>query len=202
MNVGKIFNNLYVKNLLAAALILMVLVFITLKWLDKYTRHGMSIEVPAVRGMLVGAADPLFTNSNLKYEVIDSVFNRTAAPGTIVETIPPIGTKVKEGRTIYITINSFTSQLLAVPEVIDFSQRQAFAMLRSIGFENISTRLVSGVYRDLVLGLETSSGQEVRAGDRVPVGTALTLLVSSGEQEILFPEDSVIIENSPEEAWF
>ena len=200
MNAKKILTNIYVRNILAAIIIIVLLTFLTLAWLNKYTRHGESTEIPNVKGLTIEKAEPFFEATHLNYQVIDSVFNRDAAPGTIVETIPPIGTKVKEGRIIYVTLNSFSSQLLIVPEVMDYSQRQAIAILKSIGFENIRTKLVPGAYRDLVLGLE-AQGVPLIAGERVPINVQLTLLVSSGEAPLI-PNDSVIMEGGPEESWF
>ena len=201
MNAKKIFTNIYVRNILLAFIVIVILIFLTLWWLNGYTRHGESVEIPNVKGFTIERAEPFFQTNNLNYQIVDSVFNRDATPGTIVETIPPIGTKVKEGRTIYVTLNSFSSQLLVVPEVADYSQRQAIAILKSIGFENVQIKLVPGTYRDLVLGLE-KQGVLLKAGERVPITAPLTLLVSSGEEEIIFSEDSLIIEDSPEESWF
>lgn len=202
MNAKQFFSNSYIQNFLLACIVIILLIFLSLWWLGKYTHHGESTEIPDVKGFTIEKAEPFFKTNHLNYQVIDSVFNRNAAPGTIVETIPPIGTKVKEGRTIYVTLNSFSSQLLAVPDVTDYSQRQAIAILKSIGFENIQTELVPGAYRDLVLGLK-SNEVPLEAGKLIPIHTQLTLLVSSGEEEEeLFPEDSVIIESGPEESWF
>ena len=202
MNTKNFFNNIYVRNFLAALIILLILIFGTLEWLDKYTRHGESVEIPNVKGLTIEKAQPFFQANRLGIQIVDSVFNRNAAPGTIVETIPPVGTKVKEGRTIYVTLNSFSSQFLFIPEVKNSSQRSAIALLKSIGFDNIQTKTVPGAYRDLVLGLE-SKGVSVETGKRVPVTTPLTLLISSGvEEEILFSNDSIAIDATPEESWF
>lgn len=201
MNVQKIFNNIYVWNILAAIVVLVILVFITLGWLDKYTRHGESVEIPDIKGLTIENADPFFRAKNLQYQIIDSVFNRNAAPGTVVETVPPIGTRVKEGRTIYVTLNSFSSQSLIVPEVSDYSQRQAIAVLKSVGFENVEIKIVPGAYRDLVVGLERQ-GVPLDAGERVPITASLTLLVSSGQEEIEIPQDSIVMDAGSEESWF
>jgi len=201
MNTKSFFFNIYVRNILAALIIFIVLAFLTLGWLKIYTRHGESTEIPNVKGLALEKAVPFFEAAHLNYQVIDSVFNRSAAPGTIVETIPPIGTKVKEGKTIYVTLNSFSSQLLIIPDITDYSQRQATAILKSIGFENIQVKLVPGAYRDLVLGLERNE-VSLNVGDRLPVNAQITLLVSSGEEEIVIPDDSLMMEGSPEESWF
>lgn len=206
MKVGKLFNNIYVKNLLLAIAVFLLLIFAVLKWLDVYTRHGQEVEVPVVKGMQVGDAVPFFENRSLKCLVIDSIFDKYALPGSIVETFPPMGSHVKEGRTIYITINSITAQLIAVPDVKEMSQRQALATLRSLGFENVQVKEVPGRYRDLVQGVELL-GATVQPGDKLKGNSPLSLLVSSGVEPHV-PEDTtlhdgvLIIDDSSLESWF
>lgn len=195
-------ENIYIRNLLGLILVIIVLVCVVLFGLNRYTQHGKSVEVPNVKGLSVEKAEPFFANKNLNFVVIDSIFIKNAIPGTISETTPAVGSMVKKGRTIYLKVVAYLPQLIVIPDVKDSSQRQSLAMLRSLGFENIEIKWVSGVYRELVLGLE-SKGVPLKAGQRVPINTPLSLLVSSGSGDILFlenPTDSneVIVD----ESWF
>ncbi|MDR0682765.1 MAG: PASTA domain-containing protein [Dysgonamonadaceae bacterium] len=202
MNTRNFFSNIYIKNLLIAVFIFIILVFIVLWWLDSYTHHGKKVIVPDVKGLRIADAAPLIERQTLQYVVIDSSYVKNKLPGSILETIPPVGTSVKEGRTIYITVNSYIAQMLIVPNVKDMSQRQAFAMLKSVGFEQVNIRIVPGAFQDLVLGLETG-GQTVTGGDRIPADVPLILLVSSGQEETPFPEeDEILLDNDSEESWF
>ncbi|MDR0798932.1 MAG: PASTA domain-containing protein [Dysgonamonadaceae bacterium] len=171
-----------IANLLLAALILCGLIIALLFWLDAYTHHGKSVEVPDVKGLRVEEAAPFFHNKSLFYVVADSQYVKKAKPGTIVETIPPIGTSVKEGRTIYLTISALTAKIFPIPDVMDMSQRQAVSLLNSSGFENVQVRTVPGAFRDLVVGLETSMGKKLALGDRIRTDVTLVLLVSSGTE--------------------
>jgi beta-lactam-binding protein with PASTA domain len=205
MKMSGFFKNIYVRNLLVAVLVFFVLLTVVLIWLSVYTHHGESVEVPNVKGLQVEAAAPFFANQNLQYQVVDSIYDKRAVPGSIIETVPPVGTKVKEGRTVYITTNSYVASLITIPEIKDLSQRQALAMLKSLGFENVNVRTVPGPYRDLVIGLE-SRGQAVEAGTHTSAGISLTLLVASGSSEYQYDlaEDSTVVldELSPEETWY
>lgn len=136
MQIGKFLKNIYVKNLLIAVLIFLVLVFAILSWLKVYTQHGEAVEVPDVKGLQLEKAEAFFTSKDLFFQVIDSTFSKSAIPGSILETVPPIGAKVKKGRTIYLKINSFTAQLITVPDVKDLSQRQAFGMSYIVGIHD------------------------------------------------------------------
>ncbi|GHT47655.1 PASTA domain-containing protein [Bacteroidia bacterium] len=198
----KLFANIYIKNIGIAIVILIVLIFIVLQWLNVYTHHGKQVTVPDVKGLQVEQAAPFLEQKSLHYVVVDSIYAKNQAPGSILETVPPIGTNVKEGRTIYLTVNADTAQLLTVPAVMDMSQRQASAMLLSLGFESVQIRTVSGAYKDLVVGLETASGQTVEAGSRIPANTTLNLLVSSGEADISLPDSAEVITEDSEESWY
>jgi beta-lactam-binding protein with PASTA domain len=193
-------KHILLANLLLALFVVVLLVYLLLLWLADYTNHGEAVDVPDVKGLLVEDAVPFFQYSELYYTVIDSQFVKSVAPGMILETVPPIGTSVKKGRTIYLTVNSLSARLLAVPDVVDMSQRQAFSVLKSIGFESVRMQSVPGAFRDLVLGLETQ-GKTLNSGDKIPSDIPLTLLISSGT-EAFVPEEEIDEETSEEESWF
>ena len=190
----KLIKNPYVLNLLLAVVVACALVFGTLKWLDSYTRHNEAVVVPDV--------------SNLRYNVIDSVFSKDVKPGAIVELVPMAGSKVKEGRIVFVTVNALTSQMATIPEVEDLSFRQAYAILRARGFEKIEIEYVPGDFKDLALGVELH-GRALQKGEHVPLTAPLVLKVSSGDAEMPadslgLPDDSVPVESldSEEENWF
>lgn len=204
MKLEKIYKNIIIKNLLLVILLFAVLIFGISLWLNIYTNHNESVEIPNVKAMNPEAAKPLFDARKLAYLVIDSTYDKTVRPGTIIETIPPVGSKVKKGRTVYIRINSYSSGMIAIPDVWDVSQRQAIAMLKASGFEIIETKWVEGQYRDLVVGVEYRE-RTLQIKEKVPADAVLTLLVSSGSRtnerlldsidEISTGLDEEIIEN-------
>jgi len=193
MKRNSFFRNIYIWNLLGMIVVIIILVTAVLFGLNRYTQHGKAVEVPDIKGISIENAEPFLSAKDLSYIVIDSVFIKNAIPGTIFETTPPIGSNVKKGRTIYLKVVAFLPQLITVPDVKDSSQRQSLAILKSLGFENIVIKMVPGVYRELVLGLE-SGGEVVEAGQRIHANTPLSLLVSSGSGEIILlenPSDSI-----------
>jgi beta-lactam-binding protein with PASTA domain len=201
----KLIKNPYVLNLLLAVIVACGLIYGTLKWLDKYTRHNEAVVVPDVKGLRVEEAAEFFKNNNLRYNVIDSVFSKDVSPGAIVELVPSAGSKVKEGRIVFITVNAMTSQMATIPEVEDLSFRQAYALLRARGFENVEIEYVPGDFKDLAVSVDLR-GRTLSKGEHVPLTAPLVLKVSSGEAEIL-PEDSLStmpVESldSEEENWF
>lgn len=203
--VKSIINNVFVKNLGLAAIIVIALVSLTLWSLNMYTRHGEAVVVPDVKHLQVSEAAPFFQRVNLRYEVVDSIHVKNAKAGSIVEITPRSGSKVKADRIIFLTINSFSAEVFTIPDIKDLSQRQATAMLRTSGFENISVRTVSSPYKDLTVGLEYN-GREVKTGEKLPSTAELILLVSSGEYTDTIPTDLLVIpeEGEPIEdnSWF
>ena len=115
----KLIKNPYVLNLLLAVVVTCGLIYGALKWLDHYTRHNEAVVVPDVKGLKIEEAAEFFKNNNLRYNVIDSVFSKDVEPGAIVELSPLAGSKVKEGRIVFITVNALTSQMATIPEVED-----------------------------------------------------------------------------------
>lgn len=174
-----IVGNIYFRNLLLAAAIVIAIILSVLWFLAVYTHHGEAVVVPDVKHLQVEEAAPFFAKAGLRYEVVDSIYVKNAKPGSIVEVIPSAGSKVKTDRIIFIVTNYFSAELFSLPEVKDLSQRQAEAMLRASGFEDISVRLVSAPYKDLVVGIEYM-GAEALPGKKLPSAAKLVLLVSSG----------------------
>ncbi len=156
-----IINNIFFKNLGLAALILILLITCVLWWLSSYTLHGEAVIVPDVKGLQMESAIPFLKKAQLRYEVVDSMHVKNAQPGSIVDLIPRPGSKVKLNRIIFITINSSSTETFSMPEVKDLSQRQALAILKAAGFENINIELIPSLHKDLVMGIEFK-GREIK----------------------------------------
>ena len=159
--------------------VLCLLSAITLQALKGYTLHNQAIVVPDVKGLQLEEASTFFENNDLRYTVIDSVYTKDVPPGAIYELVPGAGSRVKEGRIIFVTLNARTVQTASVPDVADLSFRQAYALLQSKGFTSIDILYVPGRYRDLALSVELR-GQPLKPGERVPIAAQLVLKVSDG----------------------
>lgn len=202
----KLIKNPIVINLLVAIVLTIAIIFGTLRWLDSYTRHNEAVIVPDVKGLSLEEADEFFRNSKLRYNVVDSVFSKDVAPGTIVELVPVAGSKVKEDRIVFVTINAQTSQMAKIPEIQDLSFRQAYALLRSIGFTSVEIEYVAGEYKDLAVAVELNQ-RPLEKGEYVPLNAPLTLKISSGDpnmQPDSLSLDSIPVEplDSDVENWF
>ncbi|SUB89395.1 Serine/threonine-protein kinase PrkC [Porphyromonas macacae] len=166
-----------VANILLIILISIILIFLGFWGLDLYTRHGKSVVVPDIKGMQIEEARLLLKKSNLRADIIDSVYSKDAVPGSILDVSPAVGEHVKPGRSIFITINPVNPPLRTIPNVVDMSARQARALLVSIGFEQVYEKLIPGDFIDLAKGIQDNKGKMLNAGERVTLQTPLYLLV-------------------------
>jgi hypothetical protein len=167
------------KNLLMIMACGALLIALTLLFLGIYTRHGQNVVVPSLENLQIEEADVILKAKGLRVEIVDSVYQRDAVPGAITDQMPKAGNKVKEGRAIYLTIYSKSPQMIAIPELTDYSTRQASALLNSMGFSQLSIQKVPAEYSDLVVSVEYK-GKRLAPEEKIPAGSPLTLVVTSG----------------------
>lgn len=201
-------NRFFWLNLIAMVVVCVAAALGTLRWLDGYTRHGEAVVVPDVKGMNLRLAENELDKQSLKSIVIDSSYVKGIPPGSILEQNPSGGSKVKEGRTIYLTINADSAPKVAVPDIMDNSSlRQAEAKLRALGFKLTEPEYINGE-KDWVYNIKYR-GRNLKAGEKIPHEAVLTLCVGDGNETM--PEDSTITKVSGtidddkpvvDESWF
>ena len=175
----KVCSRFLLLNLLAMVVVIVLLCLGVGYGLDLYTHHGEGIEVPELKGMRYQKACLLLEEKGLNIVVSDSGYNKTLPADCILAQMPGHGQKVKEGHTIYVTVNSPSSPTFAIPDIVDNSSlREAEAKLTAMGFRLAPTQRVTGE-KDWVYGI-LCRGRRVSNGDRVPIDYPLTLMVGSG----------------------
>jgi len=176
---GKFVSAYLWGNLLAMALVIVLLCLGVKYGLEWYTYHGKGIVVPKVEGMIYANARTLVEQNGLNIMVTDSGYNKRLPANCILAQSPGEGTTVKEGHTIYVTVNSPSSPTFPIPDVVDNSSyREAEAKLMAIGFKLLPPKYVPGE-KDWVYGI-ISRGRRVSTGDMVSIDTPLTLMIGSG----------------------
>ena len=176
---GKFASGFLWGNILAMVLVVVALAFGVKYGLDVYTRHGEGIEVPKIEGMVYQKAHVLMVERGLNLMVTDSGYNKRLPANCILAQNPGPGMKVKEGHTIYVTVNSPSSPSFAIPDLVDNSSfREAEAKLTAIGFKLTPPQSVEGE-KDWVYGI-LCRGRRVSTGDRISIDSPLTLLVGNG----------------------
>ena len=177
---GKFCSKFLFWNLIAMALVVILLVVGVNYGLDWYTHHGESIRVPNIEGMRIAKAREMMDECGLEIVVTDSGYNKRLPADCVLTQSPGAGLTVKSGHTIYVTINSSNSPSVAIPDVVDNSSyREAEAKLISLGFKVLPPQYVTGE-KDWVYGV-SCNGRKVSTGERVSIEQPLTLLVGSGQ---------------------
>lgn len=176
-------NRFFWLNLVAMIIVVIAIALGTLQWLDNYTRHGEAVVVPNVKGLPMRQAENEIYKQSLKAVAIDSSYVKGMPPGAILEQNPAGGSKVKKGRTVYLTINMDSAPKVSVPDIMDNSSlRQAEAKLRALGFRVTEPEYISGE-KDWVYSV-TYKGRTLNAGDKVPHEALLTLHAGNGNDEL------------------
>lgn len=156
-----------------------LLLFLAMYWLDIWTAHGHEAAVPDVKSLSYNEARIRLEADGFEVVLSDSVYDRNARPGEVVEQNPKVGAIVKPGRTIYLTINAIAPKNVTLPALTDISVRQATSILQGLGINNIVETSVVSEFKDLVIAVKRD-GVPLSAGARIPVNSTIVLEVGDG----------------------
>ena len=171
-------------NLTLIVVVLALLVIISYIALAVGTRHGMRRTVPDFTGLALKDAQYYASERGLKLIINDSLYVPAYPGGMVLEQLPKGGVDVKEGRKIYITINSFTQKKLPMPFVAGRSLRQAKNMLESAGFGIEMLEYVEDIATNYVLA-QIFNGEEVteQSAIKAEKGSGVTLRVGVSPEQ-------------------
>jgi len=172
-------SKLFIKHLAISVGVLIALILITLLGLRIYTHHGQTIEVPDLTGYTIDEAREMTKAKELRFDLVDSVYNNERKKGTVIDQNPPAGFQVKKNRRILITSNAFNPEKVNMPNVVGVSHRQAKSMLKSVGLEVGKLIHVPDIAINNVLRQQLDN-KEVAPGAMVEKGTKVDLVLGSG----------------------
>lgn len=76
--------------------------------LDRYTEHGISVQVPDLSGLALTEVETTLSEKKLSFAIIDSAEYDPSFPrGSVISQYPDAGSQVKTGRELKLTINPF-----------------------------------------------------------------------------------------------
>ncbi len=112
-------SKIFLVNLGILLLVLTVLYFLTTTWMKSYTKHGTSLEVPKFVGLDIEEANRIAEKNKLNVLVIDSsTYNPKVEGGIILEQSPTPDAKVKEQRSVYLTISKSIPNDVSLPDLV------------------------------------------------------------------------------------
>lgn len=171
-------GGLLLHVLLAGSVLLLLFLVYFFAYLPSTTNHGESITVPSIEGMQISKLEDFLIKRNLRYEVNDSAYSSEYPPLTVLKQYPAAGAKVKEGRKIFISINRVSPPTVPVPALVDGSVVNADAVLRSNELKRGRIELVAGPFN--VVKEMKYQGRTIEAGEAVPKGSVIDLVVMDG----------------------
>ncbi len=173
-------SKVFFTHLLIAIGLVFILLFLTYNWLSGYTNHGETVTVPDLKGKTMKDIEKFLVGKTFQVKIADSSsFILDKAPGTIIEQDPMANSKVKEGRTIYITITRTVPPGVKLPNLVDVSQRQAEAILGSFGLKVGQLIYKPDLAKNAVLAM-LFKGNPIKAGEEIPKGSAIDLILGDG----------------------
>ncbi len=127
-------KNAWVYNITLMVLLVATLTIIAVLAMNFGTRHGSQLSVPELTGVELSEAQRLAEEEGLQIIVNDSLYVPMYEGGVVLDQLPKEGIKVKKGRKIYVTINSYNQRVEPIPYVAGRSLRQAKNTLEVAGF--------------------------------------------------------------------
>lgn len=173
------------RQIILAGSLLVISLFVVQVLLGIFTRHGRYREVPDMVGMsLDEAMEVAKRNGGLRIEVTDSLFVPIYDGGIVLEQKPKAGAEVKNGRHIFITVNSYNQKMVEIPYVTGYSLRQAKNNLENVGLEIERLEYVEDIATNYILS-QKFNGRTIEDGEKVEaeIGSGITLVVGRGEDE-------------------
>lgn len=179
----------FLKKIGWVILFYVVIITITVFYLDSYTNHGEQIEVPDFTGKSVNYASSEIEKIGLVYEVGETKYDPSKPEGTILSQSPE-GTKisqvyVKGGRKIRLTIST-KSSLVELPNLVDRSERFAESVLKSRGLKYTKEYKATNEADGAVLQ-QLYKGKTIKEGTKIQKGSTITLII--GRNAAMAPVD-------------
>ncbi len=159
-----------------------IAIFITLSvfiGLKIYTKHGKAYAVPDLRGLTVEEAEMVTRARRLRFKVSDSVFISHESRGTVIDQNPAPNFRVKENRTIFLTINAMNPERVPMPDVTGVSLRQARAIIETRGLEVGKLIYVPDIAMNNVLRQQYED-DDIKPGEMVTRGERIDLVLGEG----------------------
>lgn len=160
-------------------------------YLPLSTNHGQSVTVPDLRKMNVEKLEDYLDSRDLNYEVSDCTFVALTPPLTVISQYPQPGSKVKEGRKIYVTVVSRTAPMIKMPKLTDMTKKSAEMLMKSVGLEPGTIRYDNDIAQNSVLK-QYFEGREIEPGQSIAKGSKIDLVIGNGLGEVFFPAPSVV----------
>ena len=176
-------------NLLAAAVLGLLLIFLTLQMLGWITKHGDYLTVPAVKGKSSVDAIKLLESKGFDVTIQDSVFTDSLPRGIVIKQLPDADATVKVNRTVFLTVNRYMPPMIVMPALEGKSLGFATDLLQRNHLVLGDTTYKPDFMKGSVLE-QYYLGKKIAAGTNLPWGSSISLVIAGGldEVQIMVPD--------------
>ena len=168
-------------HLLIIILLFFVLMWITFRSLDGYTRHDKVYTMPNFIGQNYLEVQEEYDH-DFNFILIDSVYPKGEEPGSIVQQDPLPDSKVKKGRNVYCIIVAVMPEKTEMPNLKNLSLRQAVSTLESNGLE-VDKLIYEDYFAKNAVIEQLYQGQVIEPGTEIVKGSKISLRVGFGQDK-------------------
>ena len=164
---------------------MMTALFTCIFWLMTcYTNHGTSFQVDKYVGMRTTEAVSAAERKSFDVEISDSIYRQGVPPGMVIDQSPKPFSRVKENRTIYLTVTRFTADMVTLPDIYgndDFHQYSRKVSTIGIVCRIVSRQLDTKLSDETILKV-MHKGEDITEklakGYKIEMGSTLDFVVS------------------------
>lgn len=184
----KPFRKTFIANFLLMIGICILTYWLFFGSLSIITRHNDVKSVPDLLGMNVDSAYQLLEKQGFEVKV-DSIFDKTKGLHEVVDQQPEKGARVKTGRIIFLTVNKANPPMVPLPNFVGKSYRTIALELKKVNLVIGDTTEVYDISVGTILAMKFN-GQEIKAGTKIPEGSAIDFVISKGlgDTKVNIPE--------------
>ncbi len=140
------------------------------------SRGPQLVRVPGLMGKTQLEAELALEEAGLRLGEILSESDPDAPQGTVIKQLPAENTQIEQSASVSITLNIVSATLVQVPNFINRPLSEVRAELGTLGLiYNQATQTPSNIYPEGVI-----IDQKPVPYERVPMGTAMNFIISSG----------------------
>ena len=178
-------------NIIAGFLVMVFFLFLLYLLLGPLTKHGRSRTVPNVVGKSFEEAKSILKDQGFELEIQDSIYIDTMAKGSILKQIPEGDATVKINRKVYLTVNRYVPPEVEMPNLLDFSFRNAELQLKNMGLRVGDTTFKPDFAKNTVRE-QLYQGAPISPGKKIRQGSVIDLVLGDGVGDMEFAVPDLI----------
>ena len=189
-----LFSKAFGINMVFAIILSIALVYLLLSYLTFSTNHGAEVVVPDLYLKTLTDGEDKLNDLDLEMILIDTLeYDETKPKFAILYQEPEAGKKVKPNRKVYLKINAADYEIVALPDLVNKSFRQAQNSFSVFGLQLGDTIYKTNLSKDMVLGMQMN-GKNLAPGTKLKKRTKIDLILGDGK--VSYYEEGEITKDS------